>query len=92
VTSLFRGVAAPLSTAAVVNALFFSSFGYSSRLWDQAFLETTTTVKKANGLDLQKKFFCGSFVGFVQALVICPMVSFYVYYFSRACVNSPESV
>jgi len=34
ISGLFRGMSAPLSTAAVVNALIFSSFGESSRLWD----------------------------------------------------------
>lgn len=34
---LYRGMGAPLSTAAVVNALIFSSFGESSRLWDDYF-------------------------------------------------------
>lgn len=71
VSSLFRGMAAPLSTAAVVNALIFSSFGYSSRLWDQTF----ESSRKVNGstLDLQKSFVCGGFAGLVQAVVICPM-------------------
>jgi len=67
-SSLYRGMAAPLSTAAVVNALIFSSFGYSSRLWDKAF-----ESNNMNSLDLQKSFVCGSFAGLVQAVVICPM-------------------
>jgi solute carrier family 25 carnitine/acylcarnitine transporter 20/29 len=37
IMKLYRGMSAPLSTAAVVNALIFSSFGESSRLWDDYF-------------------------------------------------------
>jgi solute carrier family 25 carnitine/acylcarnitine transporter 20/29 len=37
ISSLFKGMGPPLSTAAVVNALIFSSFGESSRLWDDFF-------------------------------------------------------
>ena len=33
-SSLFRGIGAPLSTAAVVNAIIFASYGATSRLWD----------------------------------------------------------
>ena len=33
-SSLFRGMAAPLSTAAIVNSIIFSSYGESSRVWD----------------------------------------------------------
>ncbi|KAL3809234.1 hypothetical protein ACHAXA_005282 [Cyclostephanos tholiformis] len=35
--SLFRGVAAPLSTAALFNAVVFASFGSFTRLWEDAF-------------------------------------------------------
>ena len=34
-SSLFRGMAAPLCCASVVNAIIFSAFGESSRLWDE---------------------------------------------------------
>jgi solute carrier family 25 carnitine/acylcarnitine transporter 20/29 len=37
ISSLFRGMVPPLSTAAVVNALIFSSYGESSRIWDDFF-------------------------------------------------------
>lgn len=37
ISSLFKGMGPPLSTAAVVNALIFSSFGESSRMWDDIF-------------------------------------------------------
>ena len=34
IKSLFRGMAAPLSTAAIVNAIIFSSYGYFMRVWE----------------------------------------------------------
>mmetsp|Transcript_19928 Transcript_19928/g.28215 ORF Transcript_19928/g.28215 Transcript_19928/m.28215 type:complete len:383 (-) Transcript_19928:503-1651(-) len=34
VSSLFRGLSAPLSAAAAINAVIFSSYGWSSRIWD----------------------------------------------------------
>ena len=37
ILKLYKGMGAPLSTAAVVNAMIFSSFGESSRLWDDYF-------------------------------------------------------
>ncbi len=41
ISSLFRGMAPPLSTAAVVNALIFSAYGESSRIWDVCFPQIT---------------------------------------------------
>lgn len=63
--TLFRGMAAPLSSACVVNALIFSSYGWSTRLYDQ-----NSEVGYNQNL---KAFTCGSFGGLVQALIICPM-------------------
>jgi len=64
-TSLFRGFAAPMSTACAVNAVIFSSYGWSSRVW-----ETTPELEQYNKY---KNFFCGCFAGFVQCLIICPV-------------------
>lgn len=84
ISSLFRGMAPPLSTAAVVNALIFSAYGESSRLWDIYFDGTNNSSKKKNNTveqtannenamnNWRKAFVCGSFAGAVQALVICP--------------------
>lgn len=68
--SLFRGMAAPLSTAAIVNAIIFSSYGASSRLWD-----AHIGVPDEHSIHdpWHKAFACGSFAGLVQAIVICPM-------------------
>jgi len=84
VSSLFRGMGAPLSTAAVVNALIFSSYGESSRIWDEWFMGSGSSsscndsVNNNNSGNVQeqsswkKPFVCGSFAGGMQALVICP--------------------
>ena len=37
IKSLFSGMGAPLSTAAVVNAIIFASYGSSTRLWEDVF-------------------------------------------------------
>lgn len=68
--SLFRGMAAPLSTACVVNAIIFSSYGWSSRLFDEHVEMPTTNAAHDSTI---KAFTCGSFAGLVQGLVICPM-------------------
>lgn len=75
-SSLFRGMAAPLSTAAVVNAIIFSSYGASSRLYDRFVTHSNMTDNLLPQLQhdsWQKATVCGSFAGFVQCIVICPM-------------------
>ena len=72
VGSLFRGMAAPLSAACVINAIIFSSYGWSSRLFDQ-YVETPDIIKNPVHDSTLKAFTCGSFAGLVQALVVCPM-------------------
>lgn len=37
IRSLFTGMGAPLSTAAIVNAIIFASYGSSTRLWEDVF-------------------------------------------------------
>jgi len=67
IPSLFRGMGAPLSSAVVVNAMIFSSFGFSSRLWEESF------DSKSKELELSKSIICGGFAGLVQSIVVCPM-------------------
>lgn len=73
-SSLFRGMGAPLVSASAVNALIFSSYGSSSRYWDEHFAnQTTLEEEEETGHDpWQKAFLCGSFAGLVQCVVICP--------------------
>jgi solute carrier family 25 carnitine/acylcarnitine transporter 20/29 len=78
---LYRGLAAPLSTACIINAIIFSSYGMSSRLYDEYFppkalSSSTNGGSSSSNVSLHdstlKAFTCGSFAGLVQALVICP--------------------
>jgi len=69
VGSLFRGMAAPLSTAAMVNAIIFAAYGTSSRWWDRYLPH----LQEHNHDVWYKSFVCGSFAGLAQAVVICPM-------------------
>lgn len=96
VMSLFKGMAAPLSTAAMVNAIIFAAYGTSSRWWDSYYPyegnynaimgltqhedDQSHSVLNHDQSDIQplhdpwhKSFVCGSFAGFSQAFVICPM-------------------
>jgi solute carrier family 25 carnitine/acylcarnitine transporter 20/29 len=86
--SLFRGMAAPLATAAAVNAVVFGSYGFSSRLYDTYIIPEQSSSQSRdqnnnnnddNDDDLpnhdpwQKAMACGSFAGAVQCVIICPM-------------------
>lgn len=72
VWSLYRGMAAPLSAACFINAIIFSSYGWSSRIFDQH-AETSEYLKNPVHDSAFKAFTCGSFAGLVQCLVVCPM-------------------
>jgi len=69
VNSLFRGMGPPLSTAVAVNALIFSSYGASSRIWDDYFHRRNNGTLENTRL---KAFTCGAFAGACQAIIICP--------------------
>jgi solute carrier family 25 carnitine/acylcarnitine transporter 20/29 len=75
--SLFRGMTAPLGTAALVNALVFSSYGVGSTLFDSYICHPANlpikTPMPANHDPWPKSMMCGSFAGLIQCLVICPM-------------------
>jgi solute carrier family 25 (mitochondrial carnitine/acylcarnitine transporter), member 20/29 len=84
VSTLFRGMAAPLASAAIINAIIFSSYGFSSRLYDQWITEPRQQQLTNDNFDSedettpthdpwQKALLCGAFAGFVQCFVICPM-------------------
>jgi solute carrier family 25 carnitine/acylcarnitine transporter 20/29 len=74
VTSLYRGMAAPLVSASAINAVIFSSYATSSRYWDNHFADSTELqLEQETGHDVwQKAFCCGSFAGLVQCVIICP--------------------
>lgn len=87
VGSLFRGMAAPLSAAAAINAVVFSSYGLASKGYDRYLVDpdywnrlesdvddATLAVTTTNSHDpWQKSSVCGSFAGLVQCTIICPM-------------------
>jgi len=62
--SLFRGMGPPLVSAGAVNALVFSAYGWSSRVWDSAFETSDNTGAK--------QFVCGAFLGLLQTFILCP--------------------
>jgi solute carrier family 25 carnitine/acylcarnitine transporter 20/29 len=62
--SLFRGMGPPLVSAGAVNALVFSAYGWSSRVWDSAFETSDNTGAK--------QFVCGAFSGLLQTFILCP--------------------
>jgi solute carrier family 25 carnitine/acylcarnitine transporter 20/29 len=74
-SSLYRGLEAPLSAAAVVNAVIFSSYGVSSRLWDDYMVTASDEDDSATMTHdpWQKSMTCGSFSGLVQCVIVCPM-------------------
>mmetsp|Transcript_2575 Transcript_2575/g.3444 ORF Transcript_2575/g.3444 Transcript_2575/m.3444 type:complete len:384 (+) Transcript_2575:244-1395(+) len=78
VSSLYRGMTAPLSAAAAINAVVFSSYGVASRLYDQ-YLDTNSEDDLSfdetplSHDPWQKAMMCGSFAGFTQCFIICPM-------------------
>lgn len=72
---------APLSAAACVNALVFSSYAGTSRFLDHYFPVTRihdyddkNLGESRNGANsaFWRNFVCGSAAGFVQAVIICP--------------------
>jgi solute carrier family 25 carnitine/acylcarnitine transporter 20/29 len=83
ISSLFRGMSAPLSTAAIVNAVCFATYAESSRVWDQFSPPTSKMydieskmISPSQSLTEStwfKALICGGFTGAVMTLVTCPM-------------------
>jgi solute carrier family 25 carnitine/acylcarnitine transporter 20/29 len=71
-TSLFRGMGAPLSAAAGINAIVFSSYGVSSRFYD-LYIGDPDTYSDLPHDPWYKSALCGAFSGLMQCFVICPM-------------------
>jgi solute carrier family 25 carnitine/acylcarnitine transporter 20/29 len=64
IQSLYRGVAAPLSTAAVFNAVVFASFGSFTRLWEHTFEKTKKDTDEYNPMDIHNQQRLGGTEGF----------------------------
>jgi solute carrier family 25 carnitine/acylcarnitine transporter 20/29 len=73
-SSLFRGMMAPLASAAVINSIVFSMYGVGSSLFDQYIVDPDTWPETDATHDpWEKAWACGSFAGLIQCSVICPM-------------------
>ncbi|GKY95380.1 hypothetical protein MPSEU_000499600 [Mayamaea pseudoterrestris] len=77
VSSLFRGMSAPLGTAALVNAIIFSSYGMASTAYDKYYADSISPDDNFAGTTnhdpWEKSMRCGMFAGFVQCFLIAPM-------------------
>ena len=71
---LYRGIGAPLATAAAVNACVFCVYGATSRLWD-SYYHTSDTIEYSNAskTTILKNGVCGAITGFTTSLVLCPI-------------------
>ena len=65
-------MAAPLSAAAAINAIVFSSYGASSRFYD-SYIGNPDAYEDLPHDPWYKSATCGSFAGLMQCFVICPM-------------------
>jgi len=79
-STIFRGMGAPLGAATVINAVVFGSYGFSSRLYNQyvgtqqySDNDDEDDDEGPNHDPWQKSMTCGSFAGFMQCFIICPM-------------------
>ena len=78
-SSLFRGIGAPLASAAVLNAVVFASYSSASKRYDDLILGVAGS--KDDGLmypqlihdPWPKAVLCGAFAGFTQCFIVCPM-------------------
>lgn len=70
---LYRGIGAPLLTAAVVNASVFCTYGATSRLWDDFYPNSTGDSGGLIGTTVAKQAVCGAVTGFSTSLVLCPI-------------------
>lgn len=67
-SSLFRGMGAPLSAAAIINAIVFSSYGVASRVWDNNM--PVPDDWQAEHDPWQKAMTCGSFAGTCCCVIV----------------------
>lgn len=74
VTSLYRGMGAPLSAATAINAVVFTSYGIASRFYDEYIYPPESFLDHYADHDpWQKSMLCGMFAGSTQNLIIAPM-------------------
>lgn len=68
--SLLRGIGAPVATAAFVSATSFSTFAYTSRLWDRHIMGDNT--KETTLLRNCKNVTSGFIAGIMSCIFLCP--------------------
>ena len=66
ISLLFRGIGAPVTTAALVNASVFMTYGESSRFWDRYINFDSTSALQS------KQIVCGAFTGFISSIIVAP--------------------
>mmetsp|Transcript_13819 Transcript_13819/g.32273 ORF Transcript_13819/g.32273 Transcript_13819/m.32273 type:complete len:405 (+) Transcript_13819:47-1261(+) len=69
---LFRGIGAPLATAALVNANMFCVHGAASRFWDRHH-ERSADGAKTDTETVSKQIFCGAVSGIWTSLMVAPI-------------------
>ncbi|KAL4459023.1 hypothetical protein ABPG75_013888 [Micractinium tetrahymenae] len=70
--SLFRGMAYPLATAALQNAVVFQAYGAAARFFADASRQEPAAAAAA-ALSLPQVFWAGCFAGVVQTAVVVPV-------------------
>ena len=74
--SLYRGVGAPLATAAVVNASVFCVYGSLSRMWDNHYnypSNSSVAAATTTMAIITKHSICGLITGLVTSILLCPI-------------------
>ena len=85
---LYRGIGAPLVTAALINASVFCVYGSASRMWDHQYdyyyhhsnsnnknssVPSTTTTTATTTTTITKHAVCGLITGMITSLLLCPV-------------------
>jgi solute carrier family 25 carnitine/acylcarnitine transporter 20/29 len=84
---LYRGIGAPLVTAALINASVFCVYGSASRMWDNHYyyyhhsnsnnknssVSSTTTTTAKTTTTITKHAVCGLITGMITSLLLCPV-------------------
>ena len=72
---LYRGIGAPLATAALVNASVFCTYGATSRLYDNHYpaIAKTETSTAMTATTITKHAVCGCVTGLITSLLLGPV-------------------
>jgi solute carrier family 25 carnitine/acylcarnitine transporter 20/29 len=80
---LYRGIGAPLVTAALINASVFCVYGSASRMWDNYYYyhsnsnnknsSVSSTTTATTTTTITKHAVCGLITGMITSLLLCPV-------------------